>query len=127
MQAADYQQENRHQHNTADRLDSAEMYEGRNAAAGEAAEEADLTALGGGSSSSNEPARPPRFLAKVYTSCVLWLASGAYVVISLSNGRSQMSSVHPALLMLLIAVVYVVVFYCEGLKIAIVGTAHCSR
>ena len=77
--------------------------------------------------SVTDPMKPKKFLCKVIVSGILWLASGVYMLYSLIDNRSQLQSIHPALLIFMLIIVYVIVWYCEGLKIAIVGTGHCSR
>ena len=49
-----------------------------------------------------------------------------YLLVNLCMERSIIA-LHPILLLLLLAVVYVVIFYCEGLKIAVVSSAHLTR
>lgn len=59
-------------------------------------------------------------------SLLLTLACAAYLCYNVTSGRSSVPL--PALLLfLIIALTYIVVFYCEGLKIAIVSTSHLSR
>ena len=63
---------------------------------------------------------------KATVSATLTLASAIFILYNLFAGYSALP-LHPALLLFLVLAIYVVVFYCEGLKIAIVSSSHLSR
>ena len=71
------------------------------------------------------PVRPQRFIIKVIISTAIFFASGIYIMVSLFTHMSLLD-LTPFVLLLILLTLYVIVFYCEGLKIALVGTANFS-
>lgn len=72
------------------------------------------------------PTKDCRWNTKVIVSSIITLACLIFMIVSICLSRS-ITGLHPVLILLLITLLYVIVFYCEGLKIAIVSTAHLDR
>ena len=63
----------------------------------------------------------------VGVSSLIWGACVAFLCYNIAQGRSLLSSLQPALIFFLVLATWIVVFYCEGLKVAIVGSSALTR
>ena len=64
----------------------------------------------------------------VGASSLIWGASVVFLCYNIAQGRSLLSSLlQPVLIIFLVLATWLVVFYCEGLKVAIVGSSALTR
>ena len=72
------------------------------------------------------PTKDCRWNTKVIVSSLVTLTCFIFMMVSICLNRS-ITKLHPVVILFLLTLLYVMVFYCEGLKIAIVSTAHLDR
>jgi hypothetical protein len=63
---------------------------------------------------------------KTLVSLLLFLSSASFLLYNIITNKSSMNMIPPYVLLLITLLVYLLVFYCEGLKIAIVSTCILS-
>lgn len=63
----------------------------------------------------------------VVASTLIWGACAAFLCYNIAQGRSLLSSLQPSLIFVLVVCTWILVFYCEGLKVAVVGTSSLTR